>query len=121
MIFTVDPHPEPAWFSFSGWVFVSMASQGPPISHPCPDAQPSVLQLQSLPKAQRMKGYLGLRGLQTVTAPPGTCFSLTALRINNGFQGNLLTFVSCVFNIGIRVLVTAFQNVLVQNTFSQVT
>lgn len=90
---------------------VSMASQGPTISHPCPAAQPcpSAAELAQSPEDQG-----------TVSTPPGTCFSLTALRINYGFPGNLLTFVSCVFNIGIRVLVTAFQNVLVQSTFSRV-
>lgn len=51
--------------------------------------------------------------------PPGACSPLTASRINQGFPGNLLTFVSCVFNIGIGVF-SASQNVLVQNTFYRV-
>lgn len=62
---------------------------------------------------------LGLLGLHTVLIPLGTCFPLTASRINNGFPEKSLTFVSCVFNIGIRVF-SAFQNVLVQNTFYHV-
>lgn len=62
---------------------------------------------------------LGLLGLHTVLIPLGTCFPLTASRINNGFPEKSPTFVSCVFNIGIRVF-SAFQNVLVLNTFCRV-
>lgn len=93
-----------------------MASQALPISLPYPTAQPSVLRLQSLTGAQS-----GERKKQTPRTadgliPPGACSPLTASRINQGFPGNVLTFVSCVFNIGIRVF-SASQNVLVQNTF----
>lgn len=61
---------------------------------------------------------LGLLG-RTVLIPLGTRFPLTSSRINNGLPEKSLTFVSCVFNIGIRVF-SAFQNVLVQNTFYHV-
>lgn len=56
-IFTVDPRPEPAWFSFSGWVLSAWPLKAHPLAIPAPLPSPA-LQLQSLPKAQRTKDTL---------------------------------------------------------------
>lgn len=50
----------------------------------------------------------GGQGLHSVSVPPGTCLSLSAVRINNSFPRHLLTFVNCnirMYSIRIRTLV----------------
>lgn len=112
-IFIADLHQSPPCFcSLREGVcrhgFSSLAHQ-PSLPH-CPDLCPSAAEIAGSP-------VWAMKDLDSEDLiSPGTCSPLTASRINHGFPGTLLTFVSCVFNIGIRVF-SASQNILVQNTF----
>lgn len=110
-IFIADPHPEPALFrSFSEWGFVSLASQGPLLSPPYPLPSPLSFSCRACPKPSVENKRLSWT-LRTANClhSSGNLLFFDCVE-NNGFPGNLLTF----------VLVTASQNGLVQNTFCRV-
>lgn len=90
----------------------------PHTSSPQSPPSPALLQRWSSPKAGsrgelgRMKRFpCGSQGPQPVSIPPSAYLSLTAMRINNGFPRDLLTFVNCnnsISNIRIRTLFVCF-------------